>query len=203
MISQRISSKTPPDIAPPPRQAARPLRQSTAGTPAETTAADPPTTAARLRQVGGERAPGNDLPSLPGWGQRRRQHSPLSHRAENLRPAPRGQLPHLETARRRVLGPPGIQKLAPSGKLPAKTPKTLQSVGELLDSSVPRLGQQSFEGHGVRPVDKAFGHGGSALGVGPGVFSHVYAFKHLGLLMAILVLVSWLKSLRSAGLCVA
>jgi len=51
----------------------------------------------------------------------------------------------------------------------------------LLDSSVPRLGRQSFEGHGVCPVDKALCHGGSALGVGqlPGVFSH--AFKHLGL----------------------
>ena len=68
---------------------------------------------------------------------------------------------------------------------------------------MPRLGRQSFEGHGMRPVDKALCHGGSALGVGPGVFSHVYAFKHLRLLMAILVLVSWLKSLRSAGLWVA
>jgi len=33
----------------------------------------------------------------------------------------------------------------------------------------------------VCAVDKAFGHGGSTLGVGPGVFGRVYAFKHLGL----------------------
>jgi len=83
---------------------------------------------------------------------------------------------------------------------PAKAP---QSVGRLLDSSVSRLGRQSFEGHGVCPVDKALRHGDSALGIGPGVFCHIYAFKHLRLLMAIIVLVSWLKSLRSAGLCVA
>jgi len=38
---------------------------------------------------------------------------------------------------------------------------------------VPRLGRQVLEGHGVRPVDKALGHGDPALGVGqlPGVFT--------------------------------
>ena len=72
---------------------------------------------------------------------------------------------------------------APSGKPLARTPKTLQSVGESLVSSVSCLGRQSFEGHGMCPVDKALCHGDSALGVCQlsGVFSHVYAFKHLRL----------------------
>jgi len=48
---------------------------------------------------------------------------------------------------------------------------------------VSRLGRQGFEDYCVCPVDKALRHGDSALGVGqlPGVFGHVYAFKHLRL----------------------
>ena len=66
-------------------------------------AADPPTAAARLRRVGGGRAPCGVPPNLPGWWQRRRPPSPLPRRAEYLRPAlygRGGQLPHPETTRR-------------------------------------------------------------------------------------------------------
>ena len=127
----------------------------------------------------------------PAASLKRRAPSPLPHRAEHLRLAPVAEAD--SRSPRSSRNTKADARHLATGKPPAKAPKTLRSPLERwrgsLDSSMSRLGRQGFEDYGVRPVDKALRHGGSALGVGqlPGVFCHVYAFKHLAPLKAILV----------------